>query len=143
MNDVVKLARQLAIEAHDGQVDKQGHEYILHPVAVAHRVRHMGAWYEAAALLHDVLEDSHVEYADLIAAGIPAGVADAVALLSRDPDQSYKEFIESIVASGNPIALEVKFADLSHNLDPRRGAIPESLARRYQKAQAILARVKR
>lgn len=142
MNDLIKKAKALAIKVHDGQVDKQGHEYILHPLAVAKKVKIYGPYYEAAGLLHDVIEDGGLSYDDLIELGFPVGVVDAVALLSRSEGETYKEFIEGILESKNPIALEVKLADLEHNTDPSRGGIPASLAVRYEKAISILSEVK-
>lgn len=142
-SELLRIAKEIAFKAHSGQVDKNGHDYILHSIAVASRVRHYGPAYEAAALLHDTIEDSSITYDDLINAGIPAYIADAVALLSRSPGQSYKNFIMAIVESRNPIALEVKLADLDHNTDPGRGyVLPDSLASRYEKAKAILRKVK-
>lgn len=64
MDEKLYKAKMLAYEAHDGQKRNSGHDYILHPHEVYHRV----AWWKilpreqrlrmaCAAWLHDVLED--------------------------------------------------------------------------------------
>lgn len=59
---------EFAMKAHDGQVRKyDGLPYITHPIAVAELVRGAGGDpnMQAAALLHDVLEDTAVTHAQL------------------------------------------------------------------------------
>lgn len=56
--DVVELADQLAADAHAGQVDKGGKPYIEHVRRVAGYVDRSDSYAIAAALLHDILEDT-------------------------------------------------------------------------------------
>jgi (p)ppGpp synthase/HD superfamily hydrolase len=59
---------EIAARAHDGQLRKYtGEHYILHPMAVAELVKQAGGSLEmqAAALLHDVLEDTLVTHDQL------------------------------------------------------------------------------
>lgn len=59
---------EFAMKAHDGQVRKyDGLPYITHPIAVAELVQGVGGDpnMQAAALLHDVLEDTAVTHAQL------------------------------------------------------------------------------
>jgi len=61
-------AVQFANEAHSGQVRKYtGEPYVTHVVRVAEAARECGLGVEAevAALLHDTVEDTSVEYKDL------------------------------------------------------------------------------
>ena len=51
---------------------------------------------------------------DLRQRGIPEGIVRAVALLTHDRAMSYEEYIQSIIDSENPIALQVKYNDLQH-----------------------------
>ena len=107
------LALQIAVKAHSGQQDLDGEAYILHPLQVGL----MGNTDEerCTGFLHDVLEDSRYSAEDLIEAGIPEGVVNALRLLTHDKAVSYKEYIERIIQSHNPIALRVKYNDLRHN----------------------------
>ncbi len=57
----------LALDAHSGQMRSSGDPYITHPVAVAAILADMRLDYETimAALLHDVIEDTHYSKEDL------------------------------------------------------------------------------
>jgi len=137
--------------AHAGQVDKAGEPFWLHPYSVMGRLG-PGATDEMrlAALLHDVIEDTDTTAADLLELGYPAEVVEAVELLSRPPaaerlagtpaGATYIEWIKSIKATGNPIAIAVKIADCEDNSDPSRDlpAAAMYLRKRYVKALRIL-----
>ena len=57
----VNQAYLLAYEAHDGVIRKSGEAYIYHPIAVAYTLAdlHMDVDTICAAILHDVIEDTH------------------------------------------------------------------------------------
>ncbi len=66
--DLIRKAFDLAVKAHADQRRKSGEPYIYHPVAVASIVANeigLGANSIAAALLHDVVEDTDYTFADL------------------------------------------------------------------------------
>lgn len=66
--DVVQKAFDFANEAHKGVRRRSGEPYILHPIAVAKIVvSHIGLGYKSivAALLHDVVEDTHYTVDDI------------------------------------------------------------------------------
>lgn len=139
MSRLAELALAVATEAHDGQVDKAGHPYIDHPVAVAESVRHHGDVHYAVALLHDVVEDSDHTAATLLDAGVPADVVDAVEALTHQPGEPRDDYYARVRA--NPVALVVKRADVAHNADEQRlAALPadtaQRLRRKYEKALA-------
>jgi len=76
----------LAAGWHDGQVDKGGRPYILHPLRVMLAMpdsKHM-----IAAVLHDVLEDCDVNPA-LIRTRFGGEIREAVGALTRGSDESY------------------------------------------------------
>ena len=109
------MAKAIAAYAHDGQVDKAGKPYILHPIAVSERVTTEDE--KVVALLHDVLEDTFVTestirnlFSDVI--------TDAIVALTRKPEETYEDFI--VRASLNSLSRTVKIADLSHNMDLSR-----------------------
>lgn len=117
---LIKTALAIAKEAHKGQTDKAGVDYIFHPVTVA--LLCGNAQEKAAALLHDTLEDcsDKVSY-EMLVERVGRDVADAVRLLTNDGSQeNYLEYVKSIKDSGNKIAIAVKKADLTMNMDLTR-----------------------
>lgn len=106
----------IAEKAHKGQVDKAGKDYIEHPLFVASLVNSEEE--KATALLHDVIEDSSYTFDDLLNAGIPTDVVEAVSLLTKPRDVSYQVYLDGI--KKNHIARIVKLADLTHNSDLSR-----------------------
>ncbi|HLQ23968.1 MAG TPA: DUF1028 domain-containing protein [Gemmatimonadales bacterium] len=69
MRSLLADAIALAAQAHRGQVDKAGEPYILQPIGVLLRIREQGHRVEvqAAAVLHDVVEDTKVTLEDVAA----------------------------------------------------------------------------
>ncbi|KTG17681.1 MULTISPECIES: HD domain-containing protein [unclassified Guyparkeria] len=156
---VVRDALNLAIAAHEGQVRRYtGEPFVLHPVAVAHLV----AAYErdplvlAAALLHDVVEDTEVTAADL-ASRFPASVVRMVLSLTNpsrpdDGDRTARKAIDHAhVAQADPRAQTIKYADVYLNVqsiarhDPdfaKRVYLPQkaSLIRRLSRGHPVLRR---
>jgi (p)ppGpp synthase/HD superfamily hydrolase len=83
---LVRRAYAFAERAHHGQRRKDGQAYIAHPVRVARIVAGLGYGEEvlAAALLHDVVEDTPVTVARLrLAFGVH--VAELVDCVSENP----------------------------------------------------------
>lgn len=142
---MVRAAQHLASAAHRGQVDKAGRDYIDHPrrVAAAVAAHADPAWLaeaQAAAWLHDVLEDTEVT-ADQLRADFPLEVVRAVQALTRRAGQDPDEYYAGVKA--DPIALAVKHADLDDNTDPDRLALLDTATRqrlleKYRKARAAL-----
>lgn len=123
----LEKAIAIAACAHEGQVDKGGAAYILHPLRVMMAVE--GEYLQIAAVLHDVLEDSDVTVKDLADAGIPQPVILAVIALTRLPGMSRIDAAR--MAASNPIARVVKIADLEDNmrLDRISSPTPEDYKR--------------
>jgi hypothetical protein len=112
----IERALQIAVQAHAGQTDKSGLPYAFHPIRVMLRCKTDEA--KIAALLHDVVEDTSVTFEQLSAEGFPEDVLSAVRLLTHEPSVPYEEYIRQL--STNPIAKEVKLADLEDNSDIKR-----------------------
>lgn len=134
-------ALAIAARAHAGATDRNGEPYLAHPLRVAARVVAHGHAAVAAALLHDVLEDTDVTPAGLAEAGIPARVVTAVEALTRLPDEPYPAAVER--AAADPLARVVKRADLADNLAADRlarldPAVRARLVARYEPAAAWL-----
>lgn len=140
---LLAVADSIAAQAHAGQVDKLGVDYIDHPRSVAGRVNQDDEVAVAAALLHDVVEDSGISASDLRARGIPEPVIETVELLTRSMDVPDAEYFAAI--RQHPTALTVKLADLADNTEPTRLAqLPDQLQRKlvakYENAYRALGR---
>ena len=136
--EITCRAMRLAYRAHEGQTDKGNIPYIFHPIHVAEQME--DELTTAAALLHDVVEDTPVTLEDLRAEGFPEEVIEAVSVMTRDLTVPYLDYIRAI--KGNRIATIVKLADLQHNSDTSRLPVVDEEARshveRYRKAISIL-----
>lgn len=133
-------AMQYAYAAHHGQQDYNGVPYILHPVHLAEQMEDEISC--AAALLHDVVEDTPATFDDLRAV-FPEAVVEVVTYLTHDDETDYFDYVRKI--RENPIAMKVKLADIAHNSDPSRAVNcnvpPEKLVywkKKYARARAIL-----
>jgi (p)ppGpp synthase/HD superfamily hydrolase len=112
----VEDAVSIAAQAHRGQKDKAGSAYLLHPLRLMMRMDTEAAM--MAAVLHDVVEDSEWTLGRLREAGFPAEVLEAVDCLTHREGESYEEFVERVRT--NPLARQVKIADLEDNMNVRR-----------------------
>ena len=113
----LQKAIEIATQAHAGQVDKAGNEYIGHPL----RVMEMGRTEEEkiVGVLHDVVEDTDWTFERLEAEGFSKEVIDALRCVTKvSENESYDDFIERV--KKNPLAVAVKLNDLSDNMDIRR-----------------------
>ena len=113
---MLELALSIATEAHKGQFDKAGIDYVEHPIYVASQVDTEEE--KAVALLHDVIEDSPFTAEELLLAGLSETVVTAVQVLSKKKRQDYQTYLKTV--KSNPLARVVKLADLKHNSDLSR-----------------------
>jgi (p)ppGpp synthase/HD superfamily hydrolase len=115
---------EIMCKAHEGQIDKSGRPYYLHPLRVAMRLVHCTPAERHAALLHDVVEDTALTLGDLRGLGYNDEVLNLVDILTRrmPEGESHRLYLERIVASRNPQALRVKLADVLDNMSPARTA---------------------
>ncbi len=115
-----------AKNAHEGQKRKSGEPYITHPIAVAYILaeRKLDSKVIAAALLHDVVEDtphSTEELAEIFGADI-AKIVDGVTKLgtikgySLDEKQAENHRKLILSAAEDTRVLLVKLADRLHNI---------------------------
>lgn len=115
-HELYDLALQIATKAHEGQKDKSGYEYIMHPIRVAERCKDTRA--KIVALLHDTIEDTFVTKDYLREQGFPDEIIEGVLSVTKREGESYDEFVRR--AAENPLGKEVKKADLEDNMDIRR-----------------------
>ena len=115
-NEQFQIALELAVEKHKNQTDKAGNPYILHPLHVMENVNSKEG--KIVAILHDIIEDTDITEDYLFKIGLSKRIVDAVVALTRSEDMDYQEYIKNL--SSNPLAKEVKLADLEHNMDLKR-----------------------
>ncbi|RBL92303.1 HD domain-containing protein [Chitinophaga flava] len=107
----------IAIEAHQGQVDKYGQPYITHVL----RVMQMGRTTEEKILgvLHDVVEDSSWTFEALEKEGLSPQLLEALRCVTKlSEEEDYEHFVNRTLQ--NRLASTVKLYDLSDNMDIRR-----------------------
>lgn len=135
----------IATQAHKGIKDKAGAPYILHPLRMMMRMKTEEEM--MTAVLHDVVEDARDNpeenkwtFEKLKNAGFSDEVLKAVECVTNREGESYEQFIER--AGKNPIARQVKIADLEDNMNIQRiGEIsPKDLERlkKYHKSWRVL-----
>lgn len=113
----LQRAIDIATEAHHGQFDKSGKDYIGHPL----RVMEMGKTEEEkiVGVLHDVVEDSAWTFEALEAEGFSQEIIAALKCVTKQSEnENYDDFIERV--KKNPLAVAVKINDLTDNMDIRR-----------------------
>ena len=122
----IQRAYVLARDAHDGQMRSSGDPYITHPVAVTGILADMRLDHETlmAALLHDVIEDTHYDKDDLIEefgetiAELVEGVSklDKIQFSSKQEAQA-ENFRKMMMAMVQDIrVILIKLADRTHNM---------------------------
>lgn len=133
-----KKALKLCFEAHKAQLDKNGMPYVFHPFHLAEQMKDETT--TVVALLHDVIEDTDYTFNDLIAMGFDGAIIDAIELMTHEEGVPYMDYVEKI--KSNPIAREVKLADLRHNSDLSRLDAPtekdKMRVEKYRKAIVLL-----
>jgi len=135
-------AYEFAKEAHGDQEDRYGNNlFTSHVLKVFEETGGESAPRELGviALLHDVLEKTHVR-AQEITENFGDSISKAVVDLSRDPKTPYFDYIRDL--SSNPRAVTVKRADLHVNLNSaQRMRLPDDKERiiKFQKALTLLA----
>ena len=129
----LQRAISVAVEAHEGQVDKGGNPYILHPMRVMMSLRTVDEL--IVGVLHDVVEDCSDRgfgWERLEEEGFSPVVLDALKSVTKTPEEerhfktlngvdritAYLRFVDR--AKSNPIGRRVKRADIYDNLNVTR-----------------------
>ena len=125
--DLIRHAFDVAVEAHSEQRRKTGESYIYHPIAVAKIVAYeigLGATSIAAALLHDVVEDTHYTIEDIeqlfgeTIARIVNGLTK-ISRLNKEKDASIQaeNFRKMLLTLHDDVrVILIKIADRLHNM---------------------------
>jgi (p)ppGpp synthase/HD superfamily hydrolase len=137
-NNLLEKALAIATKAHEGQTDKSGVPYILHPIRVSNRCKTDEE--RIVAILHDTIEDTDVTPDYLLSEGFPKSIVEAVLSVTRNEGESYEDFV--IRSKQNPIGRQVKIHDLEDNMDITRlhSLLEKDLERlnKYLKAYRVL-----
>ena len=124
---LIRLAFDTAVEAHSDQRRKSGEAYIFHPIAVAKIVASeigLDATSIAAALLHDVVEDTSYTLPDIerlfgpVVAKIVNGLTK-IAHLKKDMNisQQAENFRKMLLTLNDDVrVIIIKIADRYHNM---------------------------
>tara|TARA_R110000824_G_scaffold336_4_gene1960 strand:+ start:11396 stop:13477 length:2082 start_codon:yes stop_codon:yes gene_type:complete len=147
--NLVRRAYYYAEQAHDGQLRISGDPYVTHPLAVAGILRemHMDHQSVAAAMLHDVIEDTGLTK-EAISSQFGQTVAelvDGVSKLNRIEFSSQAEaqaenFQKMALAMAKDIrVILVKLADRMHNMRTLAALNPEKQRRIARETLEIYA----
>jgi (p)ppGpp synthase/HD superfamily hydrolase len=123
----------LATARHEGQFDKAGMPYILHPLKVMHYLKSDDEELQCIALGHDLLEDTFESVEDGVNVlrynGFSERIIQGILALTKLPGESYVDYKTKVKQNGD--AIQVKMADLRHNSDIRRlkGVTPKDIER--------------
>ena len=116
---LLEKAIGIAVEAHRGQLEKNGQPFVQHPMRVMFRCGTEDE--KIVGVLHDVVEDCKGwTFARLRRRGFPKRILDALDCVTKRKGEvgDYDAFIAR--TASNPIARRVKLADLEDNMDIRR-----------------------
>ncbi len=122
----IRQALKFSGEAHEGQLRKSGEPYISHPIAVARILTplHLDAQAIMAALLHDVVEDTHIsneEVAKIFGKAV-AELVDGLSKLDKiefqtKEDAQAENFRKMLLAMARDVrVILIKLADRLHNM---------------------------
>ena len=126
----LERAIEIATEAHRGQFDKAGNNYIGHPLRVMSAGKTLNE--KIVGVLHDVVEDSGWTFEQLSNEGFSDEIIAALRCVTKlSEDEPYDEFIERVTK--NDLAIAVKINDLSDNMDIRR--LKELTEKDFQRLQ--------
>ncbi len=145
----IRQAFDFAVQAHQGQVRKDGSPYVTHAIAAAEIAGEMGLDDEAvmAALLHDVLEDTEVTHEELEKLFGPdvADIVEGVTKLTRVQYSTLEEaqmenLRKMLLAMAKDIrVILIKLADRLHNMRTMEYQSPEKQLSKSRETMEIYA----
>lgn len=140
-------AKQLCELAHKGQFRRDGTTpYHTHPFAVADLLNTDEE--KILAYLHDVVEDTEYQLSDSWWKNLVTPECDVIKipdhlwhdlqLLTKQPDQTYYAYIQTIADSGRLPVIKCKLVDMFHNMQT---ASPKQLAKYNKHLPLLLAAI--
>jgi (p)ppGpp synthase/HD superfamily hydrolase len=139
MVELVAKAGDVAAEAHKDHKRKgSGDPYFVHPYRVSQLVsKHVSPAAIAAALLHDVIEDTDVRSLSQF----PLRVRQLVRLLTRCPDESKDDMIDRIGKSMDVEGILIKVCDRIDNLTDGVDSFGPRWLKKYAKGGWRIAKI--
>ena len=133
---LIRQAFDIAVDAHKEQRRKSGEAYIFHPIAVAKIVASeigLDATSIAAALLHDVVEDTEYTLVDIeqMFGDTVARIVDGltkISSLKKDKDISFQaeNFRKMLLTLNDDVrVIIIKIADRLHNMQTMDSMRPD------------------
>ena len=135
---LIKSAYEFAAHAHQKQKRKSGEPYIVHPLATAFRLAElrMDAQTIAAALLHDVCEDTEFSNEDIKKnfgeeiAFLVEGVTKLNKIKYKGTERSAESLRKMFLAIGEDVRIVLlKLVDRLHNMETLQYVAPEKRRR--------------
>jgi (p)ppGpp synthase/HD superfamily hydrolase len=109
----------LVTNKFDGVFDKGGQPYVLHCLKVMYLTKTDDEELQCIALGHDLIEDTNVTAAQLLAMGFTDRIVLGIVAMSK-VKENFSQEVYMMQLKGNKDATRVKLADLRHNSDIRR-----------------------
>ncbi len=145
----IQQALEFSKHAHAGQLRKSGDPYISHPIAVARILTplHLDAPAIMAALLHDVVEDTHISNKELAKKfGNPVAVlVEGLSKLDKlefetTEDAQAENFRKMLLAMARDVrVILIKLADRLHNMRTLESMPREKIERIARETMEIYA----
>jgi len=137
-NSLLDKAIEIARLAHQDQIDKASKPYIEHPLRVMNNLTTVEE--KIVGVLHDTIEDSKLTLDDLTSFGFSCEIITALKAITKVEGEDSEVYIQRVMC--NPLALSVKIADMTDNMDMTRLVSPtERDYQRLQKYQSIFPRL--
>lgn len=130
--DTVEKCIRIAMDAHEGQRDRDGNAVILHPLLIGSMGQTDAE--KCVGFLHDVVEDTDWTFDDLRNEDIPDEIIEALRLCTHSDSMSYEDYVQRIIDSGNMTAIHVKLNDLHHNIARGKAFGYPDLVAKHEKA---------
>ncbi|GFN32504.1 GTP pyrophosphokinase [Paenibacillus xylaniclasticus] len=109
----LEKAIKIAVLMHEGQTDKSGRPYILHPLRLMHKAT-ISEDQRIVAVLHDIVENTSYTLNDLKFDGFSDDIISAIDHLTKRENEAYEDYIDRL--GQNELAKQVKFLEINDNL---------------------------
>jgi len=142
----IKKVLEFAIVKHWGQTRADGSDYIMHPIRVAklineHKSSKNKNLLLAAALLHDVLEDTNTSYKELVTnfGEDVASIVMEVTTASYVPKLiGKKQYLAQKMENMTSYALTIKLADRYDNITDLKGVSDDAVFKTLSDTRYII-----